>query len=135
MYSHNINYSDSIIVTNHADGLYNGFYSLAEKWGGQPHWTKENRTAHIYYYPNDDDSRRGWWLLDNRNQNPDNIQPYFNGGYTNSNDNTTNGLVRQTPEYQISFAYKPICGYSNVGDISSVKYEFASATVKDMTRK
>ena len=99
MYMHNKDYSDFVIVRNHADELYNGFYELAEPWGGQPHWTNENRTAHIYYYLDSND--QGWWCLDDRNQDPDNIQGYADGGYRKSNDNSTYGLVSITPTFMI----------------------------------
>ena len=35
MYMHNENYEDSVIVSNHyKNELYNGYYELAEPWGG-----------------------------------------------------------------------------------------------------
>ena len=65
MYMQNENYEDSVIVSNHyKNELYNGYYELAEAWGGYPHWAKENRTAHIYYYPHD--NGKAYWLFDDR---------------------------------------------------------------------
>ena len=34
MYMQNINYEDSLLVTDHGNELYNGYYELSEPWGG-----------------------------------------------------------------------------------------------------
>ena len=44
-------------------------------------------------------------------------------------------MIGKTPIFKIDYAYRPICAYSNVGDISYLKYEFSSRSIKDMTRK
>ena len=39
-----------LMSDNRHDSKYNGLYHKAEDWGGNPHWTNDNRTAHIYLW-------------------------------------------------------------------------------------
>ena len=49
---------------NEIDPEYEGEYYLAETWGGNQHFTKKDRSQHIYYYMNGVSA----WLFDNRDQ-------------------------------------------------------------------
>ena len=47
-----------IIVTGLNDTYYNGEYFRAEDWGGNPHYAKADRAAHLFYFPF---GSEGWW--------------------------------------------------------------------------
>ena len=78
---------DTIMVTlNKNNPFYEGIYELGEPWGGSPHWTNPQRTKHIFYPP-------GYWSFDNREQDPNDIHDYWNGGGFSSEDNSISGIL------------------------------------------
>ena len=79
-----------VIVSGHADDYYNGAYLRAEDdWGGNAHFAKADRSAHLYYL----DSGSGYWQLDYREQ--DGTSDYYDGGYSSAGPQLThlNGTV------------------------------------------
>ena len=67
-----------------------GVYDKAEDWGGNPHWAKKDRSAHIFLYIQDDDH---FWLIDDREQNTnDKTQNWYSGGWIPSPTGSTADL-------------------------------------------
>ena len=54
-----------VTISGHDISLYNGVYYKAEDWGGNSHYTKLDRTAHLFYLTYID-SNDGFWELDDR---------------------------------------------------------------------
>ena len=75
-----------VTITDHADDYYNGVYWQTEDWGGFPHFTKEDGTAHLYHF----DSGYGYWQLDYRTQ--DGSNDWYDGGYASGDWDYTESL-------------------------------------------
>ena len=50
-------------ISDHTNDVYNGIYYKMEDWGGYAHFSKEGRTAHLYFYTGLEDN---YWYLDER---------------------------------------------------------------------
>ena len=79
---------ETITISGHSWGQYNGVYHRAEDWQGYPHFANENGNAHLYY------RSECYWQLDDRVQ--DGSRDFYNGGYVEwCKEDWTDGLVRQ----------------------------------------
>ena len=74
----------TIEVTNHDDDFWNGLYIRAEDWNGNPHFAKEDRSAHLFHL-------NGYWQMDHREQ--DGTRDYYDGGYMQAGDEYETDLI------------------------------------------
>jgi len=89
-----------VIITEHEDDSYNGQYFRGNDWYDHPHFVMGDQ--HLFYLPIDEES--GWWQLDDRDQEVEGFDDYYNGGYSY-------GFIGEISELNdcIYFAYTDVC--------------------------
>jgi hypothetical protein len=105
-----------LVVSNHWDDDYNGYYIRGNDWNNRPHFVKG--IQHLYYQPS------SWWQFDNTDQEVEGFWDRSDGGYASGYDGCVHELYSSRYMYFNGYEVEIEIAF---GDISLLPDPYFSA--------